>query len=239
MMSHRDVEAPPHQPRTDVRRAPRRAGAAARPARPTGGPRAGRQGHGARAVRHRWRPGRRPGAGLPARAVRRACPWRGFGLRRGAARPADGGWRPRGLDRAERRAVRTGPGRAGTGAGAPGRGPHAVARGAALGARGSLAQPGTGRRARRGRSAEPHPEQAAAARRRSEGGDRLAAAAAAGRCPAERRRDALADHGGPEREGGAAGLRSARVADQPGPLPRRPHRQLADRLAPGWWAWGW
>ena len=237
-MSHRAVQAPPRQSRTDARRQTRRAGAAARPARPTGGPRAGRRDHGAQAARHRWRPGRRPGAGLPARAVRRAGSWGGgFGLRRGAARPADGGWRPRGLDRAEGRAVRTGSGRAGTGAGAPGRGPGVAARRAALGARGSLAQPGSGRRARRGRSAEPHPEPAAAARRGGEGRDCLAPAAAAGRRHAERRRDALADLGGPEREGRAtANLRSAPVADQPGPLPRRPHRQLADRLARGWLA---
>ena len=45
----------------------------------------------------------------------------------------------------------------------------------------------------------------------------------------------------PERDGGraAAGVRRGALADQPVSLPRRPDRQLADRLAWGWLAWGW
>lgn len=237
-MSHRVAEVPSRQSRTG--RSTDRGRAAARPARRVGGGRSRRQqGHGARAARHRWRPaGRRAGARLPARAVRRPLSWGGSRLCRGAARAADGGWRPCGLDRAQDRAVRAGSGRARPGSRAPDRGPGAYPRGASLGARGSLAQSRTGRRARRDRAADPHPEPATAARRRDQGRDRFAAAAVWRRRPAERGHDPLAGHGGAERAGGpaAAVIWPAALADRADALPRRPHRQLADRLARGWLA---
>ena len=237
-MPHRATQAPPLRSRTGARVQKCRARAAARPARPTGG--SGpewRLGPAARAARDRSRlASRRAGARLSARAVRRAGPWGGARFRRGAAWPADGGWRPRGLDRPEKRAVRAGAGGAGSRAGAPDRGPDAAGRDASLGARGSLAQSRSRRRARRGRSAEPHPEPAAAARRRGQRRDRVAAAAACRRRDAERCRNALADRSSAQRDRRTPSIRPPALADRPVPLSRRPHRQLAGRLARGWLA---
>ena len=239
-MPQRVIPAPPLVSCTGARRQKCRARAAARPARPTGGsgPERG-PGSAARAARGRsrlvpWRAGAR----LSARAVRRTGPGGGAGFRRGAARPADGRRRPRGLDRPEERAVRTGAGGAGPHAGAADRGPGATGRGASLGARGSLAQFRSGRRARRDRAAEPHPEPAAAARRRGQRRDRLAAAAAGRRRDAERCRNALADRSGAQRGGSraTADVRPPALADRPVSLSWRPHRQLARRLARGWLA---
>ena len=239
-MPQRVIPASPLASCTGARRQKCRARAAARPARPTGGsgPERG-PGSAARAARGRSRLARRrAGARLSARAVRSAGPGGGAGFRRGAARPADGRRRPRGLDRPEERAVRTGVGGAGPHAGAADRGPGATGRGASLGARGSLAQFRSGRRARRGRAAEPHPEPAAAARRRGPRGDRIAVATAGRRRHAERCRNVLADRSSAQR-GGRRTMASGRLpalAGRPAPLSWWSHRQLADRLARGWLA---
>lgn len=244
-MSHRGGETQSNQARHRAVRPKGRGRAAACPARPAGGgrPRWWR-GPAARLARDRSRPARRRAhARLPARTVRRGGPGGRAGLRHGAARPADGGWRPRGLDRAAGRAVRPWPGRAGSRPGAPDRGPGAGARCPALGARGGAAQLRGRGRARRDRPAEPDREPAAAARRRGQRRERPAFAAARSRRHAERRRDALADRGGSQhdvRRGdarcarqGRARARPAALAGQPVPLPRRPYRQLAGRLAAG------
>ena len=238
-MPHRVTQAPPLPSRIGARRQKCRARAAARPACPTGDREPERRpGPAARAAGDRSRLARRRAdARLSARAVRRAGPWGGAGLCRGAARPADGGRRPRGLDRPEERAVRTGAGGAGSRARAPDRGPGAAGRGASLGAGGSLAQSRSHRRARRGRSAEPHPKPPAAARRRGQRRDRVAAAAAGRRRDAERCGNALADRGGAQRgRRVTASVRPPALADRPVSLSWRPHRQLADRLARGWLA---
>ena len=239
-MTHRVVEVRPRHSTTCAARSSSRARAAARPARPAGyaGP-GRRRGAAARLARDRSRPGRRAGARLSARAVRRRGSGVGFGFRHGAARPADRRRRPGGLDRPPGRAVRAGAGRAGSRAGAPDRGPGAGTRCSALGARGGAAQSRARRRTRRGRPADPDREPAAAARRRSQGGERPAPAAARCRQGAERRHHALADRAGPERHRDGRGRQvrtrvgPAALAGQPVPLPRRPHRQLAGRLAAG------
>ena len=245
-MSHRVGEIQPRHSRIRAARPRGRAGAAARQARPAGsGGSLRRRGSAARVAWDRPRIARRrAGARLSARAVRRGGPGRGAGLRYGAARPADGGRRPCGLDRTERRVVRPGTGGAGSRAGAPDRGPGAGARRPALGARGGAAQSRARRRARRGRPTDPDGEPAAAARRRGQRGERLAATAAWRQRDAERCRHALADRGGPgpgdtergaarRRRRGGACVRPAALAGQPVALPRRPYRQLAGRLAAG------
>ena len=239
-MPHRVTAAPQRPSRTRAARQTGRARAAARPACPagSGGPER-RRGPAARAARYRSRLARRrAGARLSARAVRRAEPGGGAGLRRGAARPADGGRRACGLDRAEGRIVRPGPGRTRGRAGTPDRGPGTRPRCPAVGARGGVAQFRARRRARRGRSADPDAQPTAAARRRGQGGDRAAPAAAWRRHDAERRRHALAHRGGAERDAqgsrqGEARGRSAALAAVSAALSRRPHRQLANRLAQG------
>ena len=239
-MSYRAVAIQPRYLRTCAARQTGRARAAARQARPPGSGGPGRErGSAAWVARDRSRLARRrAGARLSARAVRRAGPGGGAGFRRGAARPADGRRRPRGLDRPEERAVRTGAGGVGSRAGAPDRGPGAAGRGASLGARGSLAQPRSRRRARRGRAAEPHPEPAAAARRRGPRGDRVAVATAGRRRHAERCRNVLADRSSAQRGGRrtTASVRPPALAGRPAPLSWWSHRQLADRLARGWLA---
>jgi hypothetical protein len=222
-----------------------RARAAARPARPAGSGRPERSGPAARAARYRARLARRrAGAGLSARAVRRAGPGSRSGVRDGTGRQAAGGWRPRGLDRSEGRMVRPGTGRARDRAGVPDRSPGACPQRASVGARGGVAQSRARCRARRGRSAHSDAQPAVAARRRSQGGDRLALAAASRRRDAERRCHALAHRGGAERAGsrrggsqssphGGACVRPAALAGFAVALSRRPHRQLAGRLAQG------
>ena len=246
VMPHRVTAASHRQSRTRAARQTGRARAAARPARPagSGGPKR-RIGPAARAARDRSRLARRrAGARLSARAVRRAGPGGRSGLRYGTARPADGGWRACGLDRAEGRIVRPGPGRGRGRAGAPDRGPGARPRRASVGARGGVAQSRARRRARRARSADPDPQPAAAARRRGQWGDRVAPAAAWRRCEAERRHHPLAHRGGPKRDGsqrgdfqgspqGRARVRPAALAGISVALSWRPDRQLAGRPAQG------
>ena len=197
-----------------------------------------------RAGRGRSRPaGRRSRARLSARAVRCFGSGGGSGLRRGPAGASGGRW-PCALDRAAGRSVRAGARRPGVAARTPDRGAGGSPRRTALGARGSAAQPGPHGGAGRGRSPDPDPEPAAAARRRSQRRDRLSAASAGGvRCAKrgpdrrpKRGDDQVADHA-------ASGCRNARcvaasvgaaaLAGRAGPLPRRPHRRLGDRLARG------
>ena len=235
------ASAAPHPPSRPCPARPR--GRARAPARPAGSGRPERRiGPAARAAGDRSRLARRrAGARSSARAVRRAGPGGRARLRHGAARPADGGWRPCGLDRPAGRVVRSGLGRAGSRTGAPDHGPGARPRCPSLGARGGAAQPRARRGARRGRPADPDPRPPAAARRRGRGGDRIAPAAARRRREAERRHHALAHRGGPDRAGSGrdaapergARLRPAALAGIPAALPRRPHRQLAGRLAQG------
>lgn len=220
----------------------RQAGAArpaARQARPARSPSDRPAGPAAGAGRGRSRPARRrPGARLSARAVRRAGSRGGGGLRRGLAGPPVGR-RPCALDRAAGRSVRAGAGRAGAAARAPDRGAGRRSR-PSLGARGSAAQPGPDRRAGRGRSPDPDPEPPAAARRRGQGGDRLAAAPACGvRCARRGPHggdDPVADHAAAGRSRArrvATSVAAAALAGRAGPLPRRPHRRLGDRVARG------
>ena len=235
-MPHRATAAPQRQPRPRAAHPTGRARAAARPARPAGGGGPGRRRPAARAARARLRlVRRRAGARLSARAVRRPGSGSRAGFRCGAARPADCGRRPWGLDRAEGRVVRPGPGRARGCAGTPDPGPSTRRDCASVGARGGIAQRRARCRARRGRPADPDPQPAAAARRRGQGGDGIAAAAARRRRHAERRRHALANRGDAERcrRPGEARVRPATLAGIPGALSGRPDRQLAGRLATG------
>ena len=235
VMPYRVTAAPQRQSCPRARQTGR-ARAAACPARPAGSGRPERwRGHAARAARDRSRLARRrAGARLSARAVRRAGPGGGSGLRDRTARPADGGRRACGLDRPEGRIIRPGAGRARPRAGAPDHGPGARPRRASVGVRGGVAQSRARRRAGRGRPAEPDRKPAAAARRRGQGGVRVAPAAAWRRRDAERRRHALAHRGGPRRSRqGGAPVRPAALAGSAVAHSRRPDRQLADRLAQG------
>ncbi len=207
---------------------------AARPARParsrgadlSADPATGAGGGRSRSAR------RRPGARLPARAVRRAGSGVRCGLCRGAARPSLGG-RPRRLDRGAGRSVRAGAECPGPAARAPDRGADRCARRPSLGARGGAAQPGPGSCPGRGRSPDPDPEPPAAAGRRGQGGDRVPVAPDGGvrgpQCCPDRSYDPVADRGTARPHGftlGAAALAGRAVA-----LPRRPHRRLGDRVA--------
>ena len=188
-----------------------------------------------RAGRGRSRPaGRRSRARLSARAVRCAGSGGGRRLHRGPA-GASCGRRPGALDRAAGRSVRTGAHLPGAVARAPDRGAGGAPRRAALGARGSAAQPRPHGGAGRGRSSDPDPEPAAAIRRRGQRRDRLPAAPACGLRCAERSGDAVADYA-PVRcrhRRRVACVAVAVLAGRAGPLSRRPHRRLGDRLARG------
>lgn len=231
MMPDRAPEASSPQPRTCTGRKTGRGRGAARSARPVGGRAERWPGPAARPRRDRSRLGRRPGARRFARAVRGSC---GFGLCRGGARPADGGWAC-GLDRTAGRAVRAGPGRARGRAGAPDRGPRPGPGRAPLGARGGVTQLGPRRGAGRDRPADPDPEPAAAARRRGQGGERGSAPPDRRRGDPERGGHPLADRPGgrPRAPVRRTGVRPAPVADRPVPQSRRADRQLAGGMAEG------